>query len=450
MPENVQELLAGGLPPMTDLTQSSTVVCHDAASFEKAWQVASLVPGWLTETEAHHLYRSALNVPLQHCVVAIGPFQGRSCTLLAHSGRTIVLVDSMEIGDDPINRVTIKEDDVTALQCQLQKYPNVNWIRSRVKACPISEQQIGLLLIDGDHSYPRPREDFEHFRGALTSGAMVAFHDYCTFDGVTASISDLRANGQIENGIAADSMYIAKVRDFNQIKTEIVTGFHLIALCHRFGRRGRSFASSLACQESNPYPIHLTVFFNEPIDASLILQGCVHGPHPPAVTFRHIPMEGIMQRAVHFASEPTSPQCSHVVYLDADLWFPPDFWASYGNELSKAPRGYWSCLVRQIPIQSSEELLVDWQSISEPKLSAVASGVRHDDFQGRVGHFQCIPSGLTSYPLDWIQAVNRADETFAQHAIELSLDPRPERRICHRSAFHFDHPRCWSGSTTLL
>lgn len=418
-----------------------------ASSFEIAWRAARDVPGRLEENDARHLFQAGLEVPLDHCIVDVGMFHDRSCVLLAHTGRQIVMIDSSPLGDEPGNQSEIAGSTFTTLQERVKQFPNISWMRLAVQTCPLPERPIGLLHIKLDHNNLVPLQQFEQFRQGLSTNALVAFDGYCIFPEVSRAIAKLQSQNAIEEGLCAESMYISRIA---RPKAADVTGFHLFALCHRFGRRGRAFAASLANQVDSPYPIHLTIFYCDPVDATLVLEGALQGKHPPTLTLRQIPEHRIMQRAIYFASAHSSPECSHIVYLDSDLWFPKDFWSSYGEAVSREPAGYWSSFVRDVPFATSESLLSRWQDLQEEALQSQASGLRYDHFQGRVGHFQCVPSGLTRYPLDWINAVNRADETFARQAIELSLDCRRERRLGARSAYHFDHPDCWTGTSTLL
>jgi hypothetical protein len=199
------------------------------------------------------------------------------------------------------------------------------------------------------------------------------------------------------------------------------TGFHLVILCHRFGRRGRAFAASLARQILNPYEMRLTCFYSEEQDAHYLLEGASSGNSPLVVTTVRVPPDRIMQRAIHFSSVRHEDRCSHVVYLDGDLWFPPDFWRCYGHALAQESPGYWSAHVMETPTETAERLTDDWQHLTEKHFRRHSEGPRHDRFAGKVGHFQCVPRELANYPQDPIQAVNQSFQAN-----------RPRQRLQHR------------------
>lgn len=181
----------------------------------------------------------------------------------------------------------------------------------------------------------------------------------------------------------------------------------------------------------------------------MVLEGAASGPNPPVLTFCHVPADRVMQRAVHFSSF-KSHGLSHTVFMDADLWFPSDFWAEYAKALQREPMGYWSCTVMEIREVTSNILLEQWRNVSESTLSLIHRGPRGELWKGKVGHFQCVPTGLLRYPEDRIMSVERADQTFAHEAIRLSSDQREDRRIGDLCAFHFDHPSCWQGTKEEL
>lgn len=225
-----------------------------------------------------------------------------------------------------------------------------------------------------------------------------------------------------------------------------VTGFSLFMLCHDFGRRGRSMACSLARQVDLEVPIYLTVLHCNPEDAHLVGEGAAEGPTPLSVRFVQIDEGRILRRALLFSECKAAQPVSHVVFLDADLWFPPEFWREYTRALRGELPGYWSCRVMNIPFPLSEEFIDGWRDLDARRLEEASDGRRLDSYGGRVGHFQCIPSGLVRYPADPLPAVHTVDLAFAADAVARSEDQRFERRICRVGAFHFDHLHSWEGT----
>ena len=431
------------------------------AAFETAWRQAQDIPGWLSEEEARHLYAAALRVDDGECVVEIGTYRGKSTVLLAHSGKPIITIDPMYVGIDHDNRMDITAQDVAQLKRTLDEFPNVTWVNCKSTECPLPEGEIGLLYIDGNHQFPYPLADFKHFSLKLSHSSHIAFQDYRQFDGVTRTVDQLLESGALLAPNTSGSMCIARASsqrvetladeaEVDQIARTNVTGFHLFVLCHRFGMRGRAFANSVSSQDNNPYHLHVTAFYCEPEDAHLIAEGTAAGNSPVELTFTHIPEHRVMQRALHFHQAKYDQDCSHVVFTDCDLWFPPSFFADYGKALEHESPGYWSTCVMNIPQDSCDRFLEEWDSLSEECLADAAEGVRHDGFNGTVGHFQCVPAQLVRYAEDQICAVNRADEVFSKTAIAASDDKRRDRRIGPCPLYHFDHHSCWTGTNVRL
>jgi hypothetical protein len=241
-----------------------------------------------------------------------------------------------------------------------------------------------------------------------------------------------------------------------------VDGFHLVFLCHRFGRRGRHFVDSILRQEDSPH-IELTGFYCEDEDAVHLgspyagdapdkLQSTKRTlfqvpPERAKLTLFQIPEHRIMERSVLFSM--VEPQCSHVVFIDCDLWFPPKFWQSYARALQDAPHGYWSAYVLDIPYDEAEPL-VSRPQLSEIDLFRRHAGMRYPHQSGAVGHFQCVPAELAKYPAHRLASVAKIDDAFAQWAIGRSVDKCRERRLPSLCAYHLGHPYCWEGTQLRL
>lgn len=225
-----------------------------------------------------------------------------------------------------------------------------------------------------------------------------------------------------------------------------VTGFNLYTTCHGFGRRGRAMASSLARQEGCPVPLRLVAYYSRPEDAALIVEGIAAGPLPPPLTLVSVNPERVAKRALQISSGEDGRQYSHAVFCDADLWFPPRFWAEYVDALESEELGYWSCRVMNVPYPSSEVYVAQWATLGRDRLDGVTAGRRWDEHRGKGGPFQCVPRGLIS---DNERARMRGPQSvhaLSRLAIERSGNKRSERRVCKLPAYHLDHPICWAGT----
>jgi hypothetical protein len=148
-------------------------------SFDEAWTEADRIQGWLTEFEARMLFEFACQVPDDQVIVEVGCYRGKSTVLLANVGRAVLTVDPM-FTDLRRRRLgpEITEEDVVALRRNLASHENVTWIRRRVEKYGLPEATIGLLYIDGEHVYPHPKEDFQHFYPRIARRGVAMFHDY--------------------------------------------------------------------------------------------------------------------------------------------------------------------------------------------------------------------------------------------------------------------------------
>ncbi len=227
---------------------------------------------------------------------------------------------------------------------------------------------------------------------------------------------------------------------------EEITGFSLFLLCHYFGRRARAMLHSLACQSGCPAPLQLFVFHARKEDADLVLEGAASGPNRPLIHLLEIPSDGIMQRAVHFSKAQEMHDFSHTVFCDADLWFPPTFWSAYTQALGEEPPGYWSSKVLNVPWPRSETVLEEWSEIRCEHLEQSSTGPHREEYFGRVGHFQCIPRTLATYPANPRFGVESSDLLFSSLAITRSASLQVERRISRSLIYHLDHPFSWEGT----
>jgi len=183
-------------------------VLTEAKTFADAWTAADQVTGWLTEEEARTLFDAAMQTPEGGSIVEVGSFMGRSLTILAHTGRTVTSIDPLELGVS-IAKTQITEKTVAALARVIDTYPNVYWRRcySQDANAPLV---IDMLHIDACHKYPYPLNDYRAFEKALYVGSLVAFHDYGREFGVTKSVDELMASGELEYITKGGTMIVTR------------------------------------------------------------------------------------------------------------------------------------------------------------------------------------------------------------------------------------------------
>ncbi len=180
--------------------------------FESAWAEASAQKGWFSRGEAAALFRLACEIAPEHCIVEIGSYCGRATTVLARSGREVIAVDPLALGTAPTGTWQVTEEHTVAFERVLAAHPNVTWRRVYSVKCPKPAKPVSLLLIDGEHYHPAPREDYEHFEPWLASGATIAFHDYKVCRGVTETVDALVESGRIERVKLRERLFVASSR----------------------------------------------------------------------------------------------------------------------------------------------------------------------------------------------------------------------------------------------
>jgi MMP 1-O-methyltransferase len=189
------------------LFPSNLRVLQEAPSLDHA----SAPPGLLEEREGACLYALARRGAPLGRIVEIGAFRGRSTWYLAQglgaagSTHRLVSIDPHLEGTEADFAVNIA--------------PFANRVEVRAAysqdVAPQLGGPLGLLWIDGDHSYAGVRRDFDDWFPKLAVGGWIAFHD--TVDvwyGPTRLVRELLAHRSdlVSVGVIGSITYARKVR----------------------------------------------------------------------------------------------------------------------------------------------------------------------------------------------------------------------------------------------
>jgi predicted O-methyltransferase YrrM len=146
------------------------------------------IAGYLSLVEACHLCHFAARLPLQAVIVEIGSWKGRSTFCLAQGLNSGVInaIDPFDASGSGQDAETYaKERGSLPLAEQFQRnLQTAIAARKVVMRQGLSARFVGqfpvihFLFIDGDHSMPGCRFDYEHFAPNLVVGGYLAFHDY--------------------------------------------------------------------------------------------------------------------------------------------------------------------------------------------------------------------------------------------------------------------------------
>lgn len=144
------------------------------------------IEGQLTSAEAGKLIDLAQAAPKGSAIVEIGSYRGRSTTALAFGAlkgcaKSVYAVDP-HLPFVGLYGARFGPEDQAALYNNLSRHGvgkivHVVSLPSLQTARAWSDQNIGLLWIDGDHSVEAVLADVEAWYPHILPGAVVAFHD---------------------------------------------------------------------------------------------------------------------------------------------------------------------------------------------------------------------------------------------------------------------------------
>jgi len=150
-------------------------VARDARRFAANLTEADRVPGLLERREAETLYVLARRAASLGDIVEIGSYRGRSTAFLARaiadSGAStrILAIDPHLEGTETDFRANVAAPIAKSVVDVRVAYSH--------DVAPDVPGPLGVLWIDGDHSYDGVREDFEDWFPKLATGGWIAFHD---------------------------------------------------------------------------------------------------------------------------------------------------------------------------------------------------------------------------------------------------------------------------------
>jgi predicted O-methyltransferase YrrM len=207
------------------------------------------VPGLLERREAETLYVLVRRAAGLGDVVEIGSYRGRSTAFLAQAladeggSRRLIAIDPHLEGTEEDFRANVSAGSASSL------------VDARVAFSHDVAQEIsgplGVVWIDGDHSYDGVRQDFEDWFPKLATGGWVAFHD--TVDqwyGPTRLAGELlRTRRDLADvGVVGTLMYARKMApsSVNRLRAvATVPRIELVRAARRrsFGRGARNVAA---------------------------------------------------------------------------------------------------------------------------------------------------------------------------------------------------------------
>lgn len=227
---------------------------EQAQSFDAVKNIIDKIEGWIGKREARYLYRLARENAKKGVIVEIGSWKGKTTTLLAKAsqdvgGNEVYAIDPHQGGPDQekigygnINteaefRKNIHEAGVADLVIPM--------VMASEEATQGWKKPIGLLWIDGDHSYEAVKKDFLLWVRHLSATGVVALHDTYSWEGPRRVVEEMLLPsdelyflGQVDGIAAAKKVsFVPALNRFKKRITRLLRSAWMFAKRHRLPAR---------------------------------------------------------------------------------------------------------------------------------------------------------------------------------------------------------------------
>jgi hypothetical protein len=149
-------------------------------------------------------------------IVEIGSLTGKATAALAISGRPVYAIDLWDLTypDDPRRE---KHRDLGNFKVFQQNTAGLNVIPVKGLSCEIAkvwQLPIGMLFIDGDHSYQGCMQDYLGYAKHVVADGVLAIHDYSEkYPGVMKAVKEIQGiDGWTDWKVAGFSTISARKR----------------------------------------------------------------------------------------------------------------------------------------------------------------------------------------------------------------------------------------------
>ncbi len=166
----------------------------------------------MTLAEKYALFRLSRQLPYHSVVAEIGSYHGASSCCLAAG---IASVNGVLYCIDTWNNDAVtdfSEDVFPVWETNTKVFSeHIKPIRGYSQnVAPLIPDELGLLFIDGDHSYEGVKNDLELYLPKLKSGGVLIMHD-CSHDAVYRAIKEFVIPVQRKKILHIDNLYSCQV-----------------------------------------------------------------------------------------------------------------------------------------------------------------------------------------------------------------------------------------------
>lgn len=164
----------------------------DPNDINKIIEITDKIQGYLLHEEGKLLYSLARKCSRDNVIVEIGSWKGRSTTWLyfgsVSGNKAKIYSIDPHIGSQELRDMFGVVSTFKEFESNMKKIGALDLVKSIVKksekAAGKFNEKVGLIFIDGDHSYQSVKKDFDLWFPKLVDGGTIAFHDTIMYQSV--------------------------------------------------------------------------------------------------------------------------------------------------------------------------------------------------------------------------------------------------------------------------